>query len=173
MRRLASLLPPLLLVSTLAAQGTLGVAGVNDYWITPGGSPGAQSCASLTLVTPLTMNLNFTCAPGTPFVIVFATCPCVPCSSIPPMGTSTCLPPPSATCPTSNQFWEAGVIAPCTLFVVPGVANAAGFATIPIPVPLASPPYLLSTQTAFLGPAACVVTPWSLLFSPAWNLNFI
>lgn len=173
MHRRFALLTSLLLASTVTAQGTLGIAGVNDYWMTPGGSPGAQSCKALTMVTPLTMNLNFSCAPGTPFVIIFATCPCVACSGTPPMGTSTCLPPPSSACPSSNQFWEAGVIAPCTLFVLSGVANAAGFASIPIPVPLASPPYLLSTQTAFLGPAACVVTPWFLLFSPAWNLSFI
>lgn len=173
MRSRFAFLSSLLLASTLAAQGTLGVLGVNDYWVTPGGSPGSQSCKSLTVVTPTTINLNFSCAPSTPFVILFATCPCVACSATPPMGTSSCLPPPSSACPASNQFWEAGVIAPCLLIVLSGVSNTAGFASIPIPVPLASPPYLLSTQAAFLGPAACVVTPWSLLFSPAWNLSFI
>ena len=63
-------LSSLLLASTLAAQGTLGVLGVNDYWITPGGGPGSQSCKALTVVTPTTINLNFSCAPSTPFVIL-------------------------------------------------------------------------------------------------------
>ncbi len=163
----------LLLAGALSAQ-TPGIAGVNDYWITPGGTPGGMSCKALTLVTPLTMNLNFSCAPGTPFYILFATCPCVQCWTVPPLGTSTCLPLPTAACPSSNQFWEVGVIAPCSLIVVfGGVSNAAGFASIPIPVPLAVNPFLLSTQTVFLGPPPCVVTPWSLLFSQAWNLSFV
>ena len=171
MRHLALCVSFLLFGSTLAQ--TPGVAGTNDYWITPGGTPGGSSCKPLTLVTPLTMNLNFSCAPGTPFVIVFATCPCVACWNLPPMGTSTCLPPPSSACPSSNQFLEVGVIAPCSLFFFPGVANAAGSATIPVFVPLAVNPFLLSTQTAFLGPATCVVPPWNLLFSQGWNLTFI
>ena len=172
MRRLVPFLIALASAGAALAQ-TPGVAGVNDYWVTPNGTPGGSSCKPLTLVTPLTMNLNFSCAAGTPFVVAFATCPCVPCWNVPAMGTSTCLPPPSSACPGSNQFLEVGVIAPCSIFFIGGVANAAGFANIPIPVPLANPPFLLSSQTVFLGPATCVVTPWSLLFSQAWNLSFV
>lgn len=173
MLRPLSVLSCLLLCATISAQ-TPGVAGVNDYWVTPGGLPGGSSCKPLTLVTPLTMNLNFNCAPNTPVYVFFATCPCVACWTVPAMGTSTCLTPPSSACPSSNQFLEIGVIAPCALFGIPaGVANAAGFLTVPIPVPLAINPYLLSSQAVFLGPPTCVVTPWSVLMSQAWNLSFV
>ena len=168
-----ALLLSLLLPGVVAGQ-TLGVSGVNNYWITPGGTPGGFSCKAMNFVTPNTMSMNVSAAPSTPFYVFWFTCPCVACMQAPAMGISSCLPPPTSACPASNQFLEVGVINPCQfLFALPSLTNSAGLGTIQIPVPLATSPFLLSTQTVFLGPATCVVSPWSLLFSQGWNVTFV
>lgn len=171
--RLLALLLSVLLPSALTGQ-TLGVTGVNDYWVTPGGTPGGFSCKAMNFVTPGILSMKVSGAPGTPFYVFWFTCPCVACMTTPPMGTSSCLPPPTSACPSSNQFLEVGVINPCQfLMSFPSVTNSAGQGTINITVPLATNPFLLSTQTVFLGPAACVVSPWLVLFSQAWNVTFV
>lgn len=171
--RLLGLLLSLLLPTAVVAQ-TQGVPGVNDYWITPGGAPGGFSCKAMNFVTPNVLNMNVSAAPNTPFYVFWFTCPCVACMQAPAMGTSSCLPPPTSACPASNQFLEVGVINPCQLLIaMPSLTNSAGLGTIQISVPLATNPFILSTQTVFLGPATCVVSPWSLLLSQGWNVTFV
>jgi hypothetical protein len=162
----------LTLNASLAAQ-TPGVAGVNDYWITPGGTPGGVSCKFVNIVTPTTMTLNVSAAPNTPFVIVWSTCPCIPCSPVPAFGTSGCLPGPSSACGSSNQFLEVGLMSSCLTFTMTGVTSTAGTAAIPILVPPASPPFRMSSQVALLGAPSCVVAPFSLLLSQGWNVSFM
>ncbi len=162
-----------LFLANAATAQTLGVAGVNDYWITPGGSPGGFSCKPLTLVLPVTMNLNVSAAPNTSFYSLWFTCGCLPCSPFPAMGTSVCLPPATSTCPSSNQFAEVGVLNPCVfIFSICGVTSAAGLASIPVAVP-AGPPFFLSTQSFILGPPPCVVAPWNVMLSQGWNVTFV
>lgn len=172
MRWLLALALPLIFAGSATAQ-TLGVTGVNDYWLTPGGLPGGLSCKSLTFVTPGVINLNVSAAPNTSFYSLWFTCGCHPCSPIPAMGISSCLPPPTTACPSTNQFLEVGVLNPCVhILTICGVTNGAGLASIPIFVP-AGPPFFLSTQTILLGPNACLVSPWSMLFSQGWNVTFL
>src|SRR5262245_54686567 len=109
----------LLLLGSLAAQ-TPGVSGVNDYYIVPGGTSGGSSCQPLTITPPAQMVLTIVAAPSTNYAIVWSTCPCTACSVVPPMGTSTCLPAPTAACPTSNQFLEVGLLGSCTTISFPG-----------------------------------------------------
>lgn len=161
-------------LAALATAQTPGVTLVNDFWITPGGLPNQTSCAPLTLTTPLNMNLNASAAPGTPWYVIISFCGCTPCSPLPPMGTSGCLPPPSSACPGSNQFLEAQIFSGCPWIIFPaGAMNAAGFATLSIPVPPTSPPITVGIQSFFLGPPACVVTPFSVLMSPGWSVTLI
>ena len=68
MRSRLSLLASLVLTTAITAQ-TQGVTNINDYWVTPGGTPGGFSCKAVTLVTPLTMTLRTTTTPGAIFVI--------------------------------------------------------------------------------------------------------
>ena len=160
------------LTGVLSAQ-TPGVTAVNDYYILPGGTSGGSSCKPLTITTPATMILNLVGAPSTAFVMVWSTCPCVACAPIPPMGTSTCLPPPTATCPASNQFLEVGLLGSCSLLMFNGTTTTAGAVRVVVPVPPVGPPVTLSTQAVMVGAPACVVTPFSLLFSQAWSVTFI
>jgi hypothetical protein len=158
-------------LAAAAAAQTVGVTGVNDYWITPGGAPNATSCAALTVNTPAVLSLNASAAPGTTFIVFLSACGCAPCNPVPALATSSCLPGPSTACPSSNQFLEALLFAGCAWFVVPGLTNAAGSGSITFPVPAISPPIVVGTQAAFLGPAACVVAPFNVLMSPGWNLT--
>jgi hypothetical protein len=163
-----------LLLGNAAHAQTQGVNGVNNYWITPGGLPGGFSCKPLTFNTAGFMTMRVSGAPNTPFYCTWWTCPCVACMTTPPQGSSSCLPPPTAACPSSNQFLEVGVINPCGLLTMfGGLTDAAGQATITIFVPFTANPFILSTQTIFLGAPGCVVAPWSLLFSQAWNVTFV
>lgn len=157
--------------AVLPAQ-TVGVTGFNDYWITPGGLPNSSSCAPLTINTPVTINMNVSTAPGTPYVIFWSFCGCVPCAPVPAFASSGCLPGPTSACPSSNQFLEVVLFGGCVTFALPGMTNSAGFGTTPLPVPATSPPITLGTQVAFLGPVGCTVAPFNVLVSPAWNVTF-
>lgn len=159
------------LALTATAQ-TVGATGFNDYWITPGGLPNAISCAPLTVNTPTTINMNVSAAPGTPYVIFWSFCGCVPCTPAPAFGISGCLPGPTSACTSSNQFLEVVLLGGCVTFSIPGIVNTAGFGTTPLPVPLVSPPMTLGSQVAFFGPAACVVPPFNVLMSPGWSVTF-
>jgi hypothetical protein len=158
--------------ATATAQ-TTGVTLVNDFWITPGGLPNSTSCAPLTVNTPATINLNVSATPnGTVWAVLLSFCGCTPCAPFPAMGISGCLPPPSTACPSSNQFLEANFFSGCaTLVLFGGGLNSAGFGTLALPVPLTSPPLTVGMQSIFFGPAACVVAPFNLLFSPAWSVT--
>jgi hypothetical protein len=161
-------------LAALSAAQTPGVTLVNDFWITPGGLPNQTSCAPLTVNTPATINFNVSSAPGTFSIIIISFCGCTPCAPAPAMGSSTCLPPPSTACPSSNQFIEALIFGGCPWIVVPGpTSNSAGFGTLPFPVPPVSPPITVGMQSVFLGPPTCVVTPFNVLMSPAWSVNLI
>jgi hypothetical protein len=106
------------------------------------------------------------------WILIISFCGCTPCAPIPAMGISGCLPPPSSACPGSNQFLEADVLSGCSLLLLlGGQVNTAGFGTLPLPVPPVSPPITVGMQSAFLGPPACVVAPFGLLFSPAWSVT--
>lgn len=164
---LASVLP------SVAAAQTLGTTGINDYWITPGGTPGGLSCKPLTLVTPLTMTMNTSCTPGLVFVISWSTCACVACAPFPPIGIAPCLAGPTSACPASNQFLESSLFSPCITFQIVGQTNTAGGGVIPINVPPVGPSVTLSTQAFFFGPAGCPPPPFGLLMSQAWNVTFI
>ena len=172
MRKLDSLALLLFLSAPLAAQ-TPGVSGINDYFIVPGGLPGGSSCKPLTITTPTTMTMSLAGAANTNFAIVWSTCLCVACSPLPPMGTSTCLPAPTALCPSSNQFLEVGLFGSCTTVTFNGVTNPNGNMKVVVPLAAVGSPVTLSTQAVFLGPPACVVTPWLLLFSQTWNVTFV
>ena len=159
--------------ASIAAQ-TLGVNNVNNYWITPGGTPGGYSCKSLTVVTPATITMNVSCANfGAIFAIVWSSCPCTACLVTPPMGTSACLPPPTTACPSSNQFLELTFAPGCPNIILTGTVNSAGGAAIPLSIPLVSSPVTLGTQAVFLAPATCVVAPFNVMVSQGWNVTFI
>ena len=172
MRTLSLLASSLLLTGMLCAQ-TPGVSGVNDYYIVPGGASGGASCKPLTIFTPATMVLTLVGAPSTAYVIVWSTCPCVACSPLVPMGTSSCLPAPSAACPTSNQFLEVGLFGSCSTLAFNGTTTASGAVRIVVPLSAVSIPITLSTQAAFVGAPGCVVPPLGLLFSQAWSVTFV
>lgn len=171
MRHALALLFSLSISVAMCAQ-TPAVSGLNDYWITPGGSPGGMSCKPLTLNTPLVMSLNTKSTPGLIYVILWSTCPCTACNLVPVMGSSTCLPPPTAACPTSNQFLEAPIALSCTTITIQGMTNTSAGGVNLVPVPLTSPAVTLSTQTIFFGPFNCLSAPFSVLLSQAWNVTF-
>ena len=172
MRPLAPLAFSLLLSGVLAAQ-TPGVSLVNDYYIIPGGTSGGASCKPLTITTPTTMFLTLVGAPSTAFAVVWSTCPCVACSPLPPMGTSSCLPAPSTACPTSNQFLEVGLFGSCSTLTFNGTTSTGGGLRIQVPVPPVGTPVTLSTQAVFVGAPGCVVAPFNLLLSQAWSVTFV
>lgn len=160
-----------LLACSLVAQ-TPGVPGTNDYWVTPGGTPGGSSCKAVTLTMPLTMTMNTSCQGGS-FVILWSTCLCAQCAPVPAIGIAGCLPGPSSACSSSNQFLEVPVLSPCITFTFSGVTNAAGFGSIQVPVPPVGPPVTLSSQAIFLTPPGCLPPPFFVLLSQAWNVTFV
>ena len=172
MRNCAAVLLTLFSNGLLASQTTTS-PGINDYWITPVGTPGGISCKPLTLTTPLTMTMNESCLPGAAYAIVWSTCPCVACSAIPPLLPSLCPPGPTAACPGSNQFLEVGLLgSSCLTVTFAGTATTAGTAAIPVFVPTVGSPVTLSTQTIFLN-SPCSGGSFNALVSQAWNVKFI
>lgn len=174
MRLLSALLLSLCLPTAVAAQ-TLGVSGINNYWLMPGGTPGGSSCRPLIFTTPGILTMNVSSVPAISYVVLWSTCPCNACSGVPALGIAGCLPPPSATCPVSNQFLESPIFAPCTTFTFTGTTTAAGSGAITVPVPWIGPiPAKLSSQTIFFGgPAGCPPPPFFVLVSQAWDVGFV
>lgn len=171
MRSLFLALLGLLLPVAVSAQ-TQGVAGVNDYWITPGATPGGFSCRGVIMPTPVTMTMNLSAGASTNFVILWGTCPCQGCSTTFPLISSPCLPAPTSNCPSSNQFLDVLPFSSCTLITINGTTTPAGTAGIPIFVPAVGTPVTLSTQAVILGPLACLPAAFPVLVSQAWNVKF-
>ena len=161
-----------LFLNALLVGQTTTFPGINDYWITPGGTQGGISCKALTLTTPLLMTMNESCLAGAPFVIIWSTCPCAACNPLPPLLPSLCVPAPTSACPGSNQFLEVGLGSSCITVTIPGTATAAGAAVIPAFIPTVGSPITLSTQTIFL-PSPCSGGSFSALVSQAWSVKFI
>lgn len=174
MRLLSTLLLSLFLPTALAAQ-TQGVSGINNYWLTPGGTPGGSSCKPLLFTTPGNLTMNASSVAGVSYVVLWSTCPCIACSAVPALGIASCLPPPSSACFASNQFLESPIVAACITFNFSGVTTAAGSGSITVPVPsVGSVPVKLSSQTIFFGgPPGCPPAPFFVLVSQAWDVGFI
>jgi len=151
------------LTLTAAAQGTTGVAGVNDY--TVGGMiPGSSSCTLLFPVPAGPTVFSINTAPGAPVVFFFnLNCPCKACLF--PWVPATCGMPPLTCFTPSNQAFEldtsSGI---CTLLSAATTANAAGNASITINLP---PTIRFSTQGVLLHP--CDAS--NLIFTQAYNVS--
>jgi hypothetical protein len=152
----------LALAAAPAAQGTTGVAGVNNYTVN-GLTPGSSSCTLLFPVPAGPVVLNVNTAPSAPVVFLFnVNCPCSPCFF--PWAPATCPMPPTTTCPTTNQAYELNsTFATCIFLSAGTTANSSGNATITVVVP---PTIRFSTQAVLIHPCYA-----GLVFSQAYNVS--
>lgn len=155
------------LATVAVAQGTTGVAGVNNY--TLGGMiPGSSSC---TLLSPFPSGptvFNVSTAPGAPVVFMFnINCPCRACLLPWLPAAAGCGLPPLACGIVGNQAYELDTTSGGCIFLSAGVsANTAGNATITIVLPAF---IRFSTQTVGLHPCDSS----NLIFSQAYNVSTV
>ena len=152
------------LAAAPSAQGTTGVAGINDYTVN-GSTAGSSSCAFVTVPAGLT-KFNVDTSPGLRVVFLFnVNCPCRPC--LLPWPPTACPLPLTTLCPFTNQAFELDPSGASCLFLSgAATSNAAGQATLAFPVP---PLIRFSTQAIMINPC----DPGNLLFTQAYQISTV
>jgi hypothetical protein len=133
-------------IAVPALAQTTGVVGINDYTINGVGS-GSTSCTAVCHATPVNLSLDVSTAPNNIVVYVLSFCPCF--GGFVCGGPNPCLPaiPFSACGATSNQSFDLQLGCVTQILGI-AVANTAGNANLPLPLPFVGPAPACSIPTA-------------------------